>query len=127
MKISMTADDFQRLTENSMRWAGTDWEAQAERFETTGDDEVIRWDWKMTYGVGQSYAAVILARAFLAAEGYDCQVIWDMAEWPNGEFIGYTILTDYESPVWQTIPADAGGIAIRADADAVTEHYDEEA
>ena len=48
--------------------------------------------------VGGNYAAVIFARAFLAARGFEYEVVFDTAsDEPDGPMFGYVILTDYEA------------------------------
>jgi hypothetical protein len=44
----------------------------------------------MAYWVGTEYPAVVLARAFLASRGFECQTVVDAA---GGEWV---ILTDYD-------------------------------
>jgi len=31
--------------------------------------------------------------------------VWDMAEHPNGEYLGWLLLTDYETESWKEINA----------------------
>ena len=91
LKIVMDDADFGYLTQNSAEW-GTGFAGQVAggRFET-GAHDVPLTSWKRAYWLGDSYTSVILARAFLAAWGYDCQVLIDQAS--DGEWV---ILTDYE-------------------------------
>ena len=120
MEIDISESDFDRLCESSMRWAGTDWAAQDGRFEVSEGPEHVNWQAKMVYWVGDSSAAMILAREYVKAQGFDVQVLWDMAEHPNGEFLGYALLTDYETGHWATRDA---GIVIRADAGQESQWY----
>jgi hypothetical protein len=92
--IQVTAEDFQRLCENS---APGDVSAQTGRFEVVEPAEP-RWhrEWSRAYWMGGSYTTVILARAFLAARGFGYEVLFDTAsDKPDGPMFGYVILTDY--------------------------------
>ena len=104
LKLVLDDMDFGYLTENSSEWAAnaTDWEpkVRAGRFQVSKPG-VQTGRWKYVYWLGGDYAAVIIARAFLAAWGEGCEVAWDTAVHPNGEPLGWVIFTDYESPVWQ--------------------------
>ena len=94
--IQVTAEDFGRLCENSSKWAGlTD---TLTRFEGLDDDRIPpSWAWQRIYWLGGSYTAVIFARAFLNARGYDHEVLFDTAaDGPDGAMYGYVILTDYQ-------------------------------
>ena len=52
---------------------------------------------KRAYWLGENYAAVIFARAFLAARGFDYEVLFDTAsDEAGGPMFGYVIVTDYE-------------------------------
>jgi hypothetical protein len=111
VKLVLDDQDFEHLTQNSMQWGdgGPDWKQKIRdgRFELYGGSDggpPVQWPsahWKYAYWVGDSYGGLILVRAFLAAWGFDYQAAWDTAEHPNGETLGWVILTDYESPVWQ--------------------------
>lgn len=96
VQISMDEADFGSLTQNSMRWADGA-EGWTERirdghFEVHGTPGTPpSMDWAMTYWLGNEYTSVILARAFLAARGFACQVIIDLATGPE-----WMILTDYD-------------------------------
>ena len=91
--VQVTAADFGRLCENSMRWAGGGWDTSSGRFE--GDNEPHA-DWRRIYWLGTCYASVIFARAFLAARGFGYEVLFDTATDMGGPMFGYVILTDYE-------------------------------
>lgn len=93
--ISMDAEDFERLCENSGKWAG--WTPPACGFETMDISEPPSFrEWRRIYWLGGNFTAVIFARAFLAARGFDYEVLFDTAEHLNGQLYGYVILTDYE-------------------------------
>ena len=95
--IQVSATDFERLCENSGQWAG--WTPPAGRFEsidTAGNPFPSARQWQCAYWVGDNWTTVIFARAFLAARGFDYEVVYDTAEHPNGRLYGYVILTDYE-------------------------------
>jgi hypothetical protein len=103
--IQVTAEDFMRLCENS---APGDVTGQAGRFEVidadAGDPDSPQ-KWHRAYWLGQNYAAVIFARAFLAARGFGYCVLFDTAsDEPDGPMYGYVILTDYT--------ADATGLEL---------------
>ena len=52
---------------------------------------------KRAYWLGGNYAAVIFARAFLAARGFEYEVLFDTAAGnQGGSMFGYVIVTDYE-------------------------------
>ena len=93
--IQVTAADFMRLCENS---APGDVTAQPGRFEVVdADADDPPRTWHRAYWLGQNYAAVIFARAFLAARGYGYAVLFDTAsDEEDGPMFGYVILTDYE-------------------------------
>jgi hypothetical protein len=92
--VQVAAADFERLWENSSDGSVTD---QAGRFEVVEASEA-RWSgWKRAYWLGDNYAAVIFARAFLAARGFDYEVLYDTAsDREGGPMFGYVIVTDYE-------------------------------
>ena len=93
--VQVTARDFTRLCENSGRWAP--WERPEARFEAVNGEvgePSGRWEW--IYWLGDNYAAVIFARAFLAARGFEYEVVYDLAQHPDGAYLGYALLTDYE-------------------------------
>ena len=94
IQIAMDDTDFGYLLHNSAKWADSagEWEPQLRngRF-TASEPGVLTGHWKMAYWIGSDYTAVILARAFLAAWGYECQILTDEAS--GG---GWVILTDYE-------------------------------
>ena len=93
--IQVTAGDFERLWENSGKWA--DLTDTSTRFETLDDDRMPpSWTWQRIYWLGNNYAAVIFARTFLAARGFDYEILYDTEEDPEGRPFGYVILTDYE-------------------------------
>lgn len=94
--IQVSAADFMRLCENS---APGDVTAQLGRFEVVEAADLHRYRvWHRAYWLGGNYAAVIFARAFLAARGYGYEVLFDTAsDEPDGPMFGYVILTDYEA------------------------------
>lgn len=93
--IQVNAADFDRLCQNSGKWA--DLNEPLGRFEGLDDDRIPpTWAWQRIYWLGDSFTAVIFARAFLAARGFDYEVLYDTAEHPNGQLFGYVILTDYQ-------------------------------
>lgn len=94
--LQVTARDFERLCENSGNWA--DLTPRRDRFEEVEDGAPPFFrEWKRVYWLGRDYVTVILARAFLAARGFEYEVLFDAAAGePGGLAFGYVILTDYE-------------------------------
>jgi hypothetical protein len=99
VKFDMTAKDFERLTGVSTTW-GKAWAAHPERFHTLNAELDKRnpvavppsYRWKHIYWMGErdSWAAVLLAKAYLTEHGIDFEVIYDLSE-----LGGFAILTDY--------------------------------
>jgi len=107
MIVRMDEMDFEKLTENSAHWG--EWaKNKADRWEhaTEEYDTEPSWDWSYAYWVGEDWSRVILCRSFLESGGWGYshpyEIVWDMAEHPNGQFLGYVILTNYASPIWQS-------------------------
>ena len=94
--IQVTAGDFERLCENSGKWAGSG--LPLRRFESLDDSEPSPFsDWQRIYWLGDNYTAVIFARAFLAARGFEYEVLFDTAsDEGSNRMYGYVILTDYQ-------------------------------
>ena len=93
--VQVTADDFERLCENSAPGGVI---SQIGRFEAVEAGECR--ERKRAYWLGENYAAVIFARAFLAARGFDYEVLFDTATGePDAPMFGYVIVTDYEEEV----------------------------
>lgn len=104
ISIDMTERDFERITDNSTYWAKygeESWVEQQDRFETE-PDEALSFDWEMIYWVGNNGTAVILAKAYLAAIGHGCQIVWDIADQGNNECRGYAVLTNFKDSGWST-------------------------
>jgi len=94
--IQVTAEDFSRLCENSMLWAGGRWDDQPGRFENLTDaGPPTSRQWKRIHWLGPDYTAVIFARAFLNARGIEYEILFDTASEDGGPMYGYVILTDY--------------------------------
>ncbi|MFI0265579.1 hypothetical protein [Streptomyces luteogriseus] len=98
VEIEMDDADFQHLVEEGLLWRDGNWEAQADRFVPVGghDTENPSWDWAAAYWVGTSWTTVVLARSWLKSKGENCEVVIDSATHPNGSFLGFIILTNYE-------------------------------
>jgi len=94
--IQVTAADFGRLCENSGEWSHLN--EPLGRFEAMDDAGPPSFrEWKRIYWLGDSFTAVIFARAFLAARGFDYEVLYDTAaDEGSSRMYGYVILTDYE-------------------------------
>ena len=70
--------DFERLTQTSMLFHGSDWEAQEDRFT----DGVIDYSHKVAYWF-ERYSDVVLAKALLKGMGEAYTVLFDsvMEQW----------------------------------------------
>jgi len=93
--LGLTEDDFIHLCTNSTQWAedAADWAPHLRNGRIEGDGRAGNQPsqhWRMAYWLGSEYTAVVLARAFLASRGFECQTAMDTAddEW--------MILTDYD-------------------------------
>jgi hypothetical protein len=95
IQVTMDDADFGYLTENSAEWApiAGEWAQQisAGRFMAMPPGAPLLTTWKRAYWLGDAYASVMLARAFLDAWGHDYQLVSDESD--GG---GWVILTDYE-------------------------------
>jgi hypothetical protein len=120
MNIDITEQDFNRLCESSMPWKAMPWQEQEDRFETTPMDAEIDWDRGYVYWVGPNPAAMILAREYIKSQGFDVQVLWDMAE-VGEDFMGYALVTDFATDNWKR---HTDGIVIRVDAGHTSDWYD---
>ena len=87
--LTITANDFDRLHNMSMRW-GKDWATHQHRFT-----HAPLYTWKMAYWMGDNWLQVMVAQQFVSSCGYESQTVWDVAtsEW--------VILTNYESIAWE--------------------------
>jgi hypothetical protein len=76
--ISEVEQDFERLTETSMLFQGSDWEAQEGRFT----DGVINYSHKCVYWF-ERYSDVVLAKALLKGMQEEYTVLYDsvMEQW----------------------------------------------
>ena len=93
--IQVTAADFGRLCENSGAWGLGDGSGRFESLDRAHCPPSAR-QWGRIYWLGRDFAAVIFARSFLAARGYDYEVLFDTASDEDGPMYGYVILTDYQ-------------------------------
>lgn len=93
--VHMEPDDFERLLKE--KCTNPVMRIDPGRFEAGENGEVnADWDWSVICWLGRDYAAVILARAFLAAYGYRYEVLWDTAARMDQPPRGWCILTDYD-------------------------------
>lgn len=111
--LVMDADDFDRLTDTAASWASSMtslWGPVLGRFEpySGGKDPVkdapgLHWQW--IHWTGQDYASLLLARAYLASNGYPFEVVYDTSELgPDAKgMTGWALLTDY-SPLSEHCP-----------------------
>ena len=84
--IQVSAADFERLCRRSGRF---------ESLDDAGPSSARQW--QRIYWLGDSFTAVIFARSFLAARGYDYEVLFDTAsDEGSNRMYGYVILTDYQ-------------------------------
>lgn len=106
--VTMTAADFERLTITSAEWkalceprvgpngVSVGWRGQAAdgRFESLDGHyaDLPGFEWAWAHWMGDDWGAVLLAKAFLGAHGFACEVIWDLAENPTPS---YLLLTNY--------------------------------
>lgn len=100
--IDMSERDFDRLVVDSSLWANGPWREphQLGRFEheTLKYDDDPLWSWKYCHWLGEEFTAVLLVRSYLDALGHGSEVVFDTAENSvTGHFLGYVILTDYNS------------------------------
>jgi hypothetical protein len=86
--MKITEIDFENLATNSMRWDGTDWQVQADRF---ADD--IRYDWAMGYWF-DDITALIMAKNFLNDKDIPFQESYDEGS------ESYLVVTNYETASW---------------------------
>jgi hypothetical protein len=88
--LTITAEDFDRLTNTSMEWKANNWQSQANRFE----DEPL-FTWEMAYWCG-TFVETLLCQGYLSGIGQESQTVFDtgLLEW--------VILTNYRSSHWIT-------------------------
>lgn len=100
-------NDFTRLSDASMQWAGTDWQEQDGRFATVNRGEFVRWDLAYAFWF-DSLPSLMLAREFLRAKGVEFQELYDEAEPHCGgchreiQHEPYMLITNYETESWKT-------------------------
>jgi hypothetical protein len=90
IKIHMTAEDAERLAVTSMPW-GNHWASHDGRFESVKtDNDLPSYRWGRAYWLESGAAAMILFTSYIAAYGFEYEVLWDLAD--DG---GYVVLTDW--------------------------------
>lgn len=90
--IQMTAEDAELLTTTSTAW-GNDWAEQDGRFENIKTQNATpSYAWMRAYWLEPGTASMILFTSFLASQGHDCEVLWDLAD--DG---GFVVLTDWSN------------------------------
>jgi hypothetical protein len=88
--VQMTAFDAEQLTTTSMAW-GRDWAEQDGRFESVRvNGPAASYKWARAYWLEPGAAAMILFTSYLAAYGFEHEVLWDLVD--SG---GYVVLTDW--------------------------------
>jgi len=87
--LTITAEDFDKLTTSSMRW-GKDWLIHQRRFEPT----IINFSYHFAYWI-DTYLEALFCQHYISGLGYESETHWDtaMAQW--------IILTNYESGDWK--------------------------
>lgn len=88
--IDLSAEDFNLLRTNTMRWEARGWDDQPDRFETMPYGGYVSWSYQWAHWLPDT-ASMILAREYLRAQDVGLQVIVDTV---GGD---YVILTDYDS------------------------------
>jgi hypothetical protein len=86
--VQMTSEDAERLAVTSMAWGG-DWATMAPRWEyvkTQGN--TVSFEWARAYWLEPGATALILFTSFIAAHGFEYEVLWDH----DGT---YVVLTDW--------------------------------
>jgi len=89
--MTITAEDFDRITDTAMRW-GKDWLIKQHRFEPV----TTNFSYKMAYWVDR-YLETLVCQQYLASLGFQSETHFDTA---TGS---YLMLTDYISPDGATI------------------------
>ena len=91
--LEITADDFERLTTNSMQ-GGSHWLKQQDRFELIGPSEfgIVPIATSKFVHWCENYTSVMLCRAYLDYNKFDCFIAWDIAA------MEYVICTNYPGP-----------------------------
>jgi hypothetical protein len=87
LKLTLNAKGFESLWDNSMKWAGNNWQVQETRFEPKPT-----YKWRYAYFF-ESYTALVMAQAYLKSTGYKSAVHEDLAG-------GWVLLSNYMSPCW---------------------------
>ena len=101
MTYELTENDFEQLSNTSMKW-GQSWKEQDDRFEIMHSDSDIDYNFEMAYWVGKEYTNVIFAKMFLTKHCYTYQVLWDLCAYGDGQ---YLIITNYKDQGWRTLDA----------------------
>jgi hypothetical protein len=99
MTYELTENDFEQLSNTSMKW-GQSWKEQDDRFEVMHSDSAIDYSFEMAYWVGKEYTNVIFAKMFLTKHCCTYQVLWDLC----GD-CQYLITTNYKTDGWRTLDA----------------------
>ena len=71
-------------------------EDQAARFEIIDGEWPTASQLLWMYWFGENSAAAVMGRSWLLNEGYEVTLLWDMATHPNGDHLGYVVVTDYD-------------------------------
>jgi hypothetical protein len=93
LNIEVTPLDFEQLTTNSME-GGSHWLKQQDRFEIVSPSQfgVVPIATSKYLHWCETYASVMLCRAFLDNQQHGCFVAWDIAA------MEYVICTNYPGP-----------------------------
>jgi hypothetical protein len=94
--------DFQAMYKECAPW-GPEWAAKDGRFRNISEDNTTMppYDMRMVYWFWDFWPECLLAQTFLALYDYRFQVLWDSGVHPNGQELGFCIVTDYVCPSWE--------------------------
>jgi len=99
IRIKLTDADFERLTIfgfGELPFGG--WQEQPHRWENVETHAIPSPKWTSYYRYGDSWANVILARAYLEAGRHDYEVVSDVI---TQERISYEIFTNFRTTPWR--------------------------
>ncbi|MFF3358357.1 hypothetical protein ACFYWN_38405 [Streptomyces sp. NPDC002917] len=101
IKLNVTAVDFMYLRSNGSHWCDAvrrySDEELGERYQNeTNPGELPGRHWRYEYTFGGERVNLMLALAFLSANGAAYELIYDRYTWDNGMEIGWLVLTDYD-------------------------------
>jgi len=101
LSVSMSAAEFRHLVFAAAEWSGSEMPLMVAdgRFEEySSEGSPAGNEWLCAYWLGDSFANVLFARAFVAAAGFGWEVLWDREETEDGDEGGFVLLTDFIDP-----------------------------